>query len=383
MPAPKGWNTYLYDHKRTNASNEKLTLPQSPLWKKKIPSEGLSSPVLFEGTLYVGTRKGLYSFALDSGKILWRFKTSFPVEAPPTVSDNAVCFGTTGGIVYCLDRKSGDELWRFQARSEILSAPLIAGDTVKERRVYLTSSDMRVHALTLSSGEKLWSYARNDFKTVSPRFHNSLALSEGRLYMLFPDGYLVSLKADTGRELWIKKVMDDPLSTGRTRRTPLALNGYVYIINDKGVVLEIDSASGTLREGSRIIKAVDFTIIGNAVKDRRIFIAGREEIMALDLSTGEVLWKSPLTRGESYCLFATEEHLFVLSNYKSVPLGIELLSKRKGRIEAFSLNDGTPLWGRNLSGAVASYGAASEDHIFLVTAKGRLEVFGPKGLGPN
>jgi outer membrane protein assembly factor BamB len=379
-----GWNNYLYDHNRTNASTEKLTLPQSRFWKKKIPSKGLSSPVLSNGTLYVGTTKGLYSFDLKSGKILWKFKTAFPVEAPPAVTGGVVCFGTTGGTLYCLDSTNGKELWRFRAHSEILSAPLIAGETVTDQRVYFTSSDMRVYALLLSSGEKLWSYRRTAFKTLYPRFHNSPALSDGRVYMLFPDGYLVTLKADTGKDLWAKKVIADPLLTDRRRRTPLVLDGYVYIINDKGVLLEIAADTGVVREFSHITKAVDFTITDHtvtdrAVTDRAVFIAGREEVAAFDLDEGKVLWRSPLSHGESYSVFATGKHFFVLSNYTSDPLGFGVFSKTKGHIEAFSLGDGTSLWSRNLAGAVASYGTASEGHISLVTAKGTLEVFGPEG----
>jgi outer membrane protein assembly factor BamB len=377
-----GWNNYLHDHNRTNASQEELTLPQSRFWKKKIPSRGLSSPVLSDGTLYVGTTKGLYSFDLESGKILWKFKTPFPVEAPPTVSGGMVCFGTTGGTLYCLNSSNGEELWRFLARSEILSAPLIADETATDQKVYFTSSEMRVYALSLSSGEKLWSYSRTAFKTLYPRFHNSPALSDDRVYMLFPDGYLVSLKADTGKELWAKKVLDDPLLTDHMRRTPLVLNGYVYIINDKGVLLEIAADTGVVREFVRMTKVVDFTItdktvMDRTVMDRTVFIAGREEVIAFNLDEGKVLWKSPLSHGESYSVFAAGKHLFVLSNYMSDPLGLGLLTKRKGHIEAFSLSDGTPRWGRNLSGAVASYGTASEGHISLVTAKGTLEVFGP------
>jgi outer membrane protein assembly factor BamB len=113
------------------------------------------------------------------------------------------------------------------------------------------------------------------------------------------------------------------------------------------------------------------------VADRRIFIAGRKEVMAFDLSTGEVLWKSLLARGESHTMLATGKHLVVLSNYQTVPLGFAFLARTKGYIEAFSISDGTPLWGKHLGGAVASDGTASEGHISLVTAKGTLEVFRP------
>jgi outer membrane protein assembly factor BamB len=362
--------------------SKKLDLPPSPyslVWKKKVHSDGLSSPVLDDGILYVGSDKGLYAISFDSGDTLWNFKTSSPVEAPAAVQGNTVCFGTREGVFYCLERSSGEELWRYQARSEILSSALISGDTV-----YFNSADMKVHALSVTTGEKLWSYGRTALETVYPMFRNSPVLADDRLYLLFPDGYLVSLKAGTGRELWENRVMEEPILSDGTFRSPFIFNDHVYVIDDRGALVKIDRYTGTRKEDYRMTKAVDFTAEERNAEDQRtpfvrIFVAGREEVMAFDLLTGTVLWKSPVTSGESYTLFVKGEHLYLLTNYETNPLGFGIFKKMKGNIEAFRLSDGTPLWVKKLDGAAASQGAVYKGRIFLVTAKGTLEVFALDG----
>lgn len=375
----------ISDPHKTPGEKEKVDLPPSPynrVWKKKLPSEGLSSPVYSDGTLYLGSKKGLHAFSFDTGRELWRFKTSTAVDAVPTVDGRAVCFGTRGGVFYCVDRSSGEELWRYHARSGIVSSALISGDMV-----YFASNAMKVHALSLSSGEKLWSYGRTAFDTVYPMFRNLIALSDERLYILFPDGYLVTLKADTGKGIWEKKVMDNPILTDGMCLTPFINNGHVYVMNDKGAIVKIDANTGATIRDYQETKAVDF-----AVEDRkarraderndaltRIFILGKEEVLALELPTGKVLWRSAVSSGNASTFFLEGEHLYVLTNYETSRFRLGFFKILKGRIEAFRLSDGTPLWVEKLDGAASSEADVYRDRIYLVTAKGTLQVFAPKG----
>ena len=51
-------------------------------------------------------------------------------------------FGSFDGNVYGLDAKTGSEQWRFRARNDVFSSPVI-GDGV----VYIGSDDGHVYAL--------------------------------------------------------------------------------------------------------------------------------------------------------------------------------------------------------------------------------------------
>ena len=206
-----GWSTHLGDYGRTNISSGKAALPMVVGWNRDVskftfmspfPDEQLSSPAIHKGRLYAGSTNGyFYASDLASGKVYWKFNAGSPIEAAPTVSDDKACFGASDGKMRCLDLE-GKLLWEFQARSEILSSPVI-----KNGKVSFTSSDDRIHALDEKTGERLWTYSRGVYKTVTPRVYASPALTEnGNLIYLFSDGAAVCVSALTGKEVWSKKV---------------------------------------------------------------------------------------------------------------------------------------------------------------------------------
>jgi len=372
------WNTHLYDMARANWSDEEITPPLRLCWAKDIsapnvftiyPREELSSPALSGGTVYVaGSGESLYSLDIRSGSINWRFDAGFPLEAPPTVSEGSVCLGSGEGVVTCLDSKTGDEIWRFQARSEVLSAPVIAGGMV-----YFYSADDRFHALHLKTGEKAWGYSRSTFRNVTARLRGSPAYSseKGSLFQLFSDGFLVSLAADSGKELWAKRVFKDAQTVFSVRTTPLSSEGLVYMIDEAGSVISLDAGTGETKNVYNVIKARDFLLAGK----RTLIIAGTDTVVALDRVSGAILWKREARYAPVASIFASGGSLFILSNHMKAPLGIKFLSSVDGAVEAVSLKDGSRLWEKGLHSTISSAGASSGGRVALFTDKGVLVVF--------
>lgn len=373
------WNTYQGDYARTNMSSGKISLPLIVGWDKDVsdfgflrpfPKEELSSPAIAKGRLYAGsTDNRLYATDLATGKAYWTFNSKYPVEAPPTVTDDRVCFGTSDGIMRCLDLE-GKLLWQFQARSEILSSPVI-----KDGKLYFSSSDDRLYGLNASTGERLWTYSRGTFKTVTPRVYASPALSwKGNLLNLFSDGTLVCLSAETGKEIWTKKAVKEFEDPVPPRRTPLVDSGTVYVIDGNAAVLALSEDTGEVKGIYNTIKAKDFIVPDS----RSIVIAGEAEAMAIDRTTGALLWKTGLEHGPVNSIFSAGGYLFVLSNFKKAPLGIDYFAKDKGYMEALSLSDGKRAWGRALDSSVSADASSSLERVALITNDGALTVFSPK-----
>ena len=61
--------------------------------------------------------------------------------------------GSLRGQVIALDSASGDEKWRAQASSEVLSAPVVNNDVV-----VVQSQDDKLQAFELGSGTRRWIY---------------------------------------------------------------------------------------------------------------------------------------------------------------------------------------------------------------------------------
>jgi outer membrane protein assembly factor BamB len=55
---------------------------------------------------------------------------------------DTVYVGATDGALYSLHARTGDPLWRFQSKKQILSSPFVVDDIV-----YIGSDDHHVYAL--------------------------------------------------------------------------------------------------------------------------------------------------------------------------------------------------------------------------------------------
>lgn len=370
------WKTYLFDEGRTNFIDEELNPPLGLRWSRRIsdisdvllkPGES-SSPILYDGSLYVGSReKGFYSIAIANGSVLWRWKGDEPIDASPTVNERMVCFSSGRAILHCLDRKNGSELWEFQARSEILSAPLIVGGTL-----YFTTSANRLYALTSDTGEKLWTFTRHSERMVSTRFYSSPATTQDKLYVLFSDGYLICMERESGKEIWNRQVLKDTAfeTIYPARRTPTIFDGHVYVIDDKGAVLMLDAETGKGRAKFDTKKAVDFV-----VRHDRIIIAGEDKAVSFKLSDGSLLWKRTMEKGKPTSIFGAGKHVFILSNREIVPLGLTWMGHTAGYIQALTIEKGTVVWIKRLNASVSASAAAVKNHVALLTDRGILQVF--------
>lgn len=374
------WPTYLHDAGRSAYSPEGVSFPATVFWSKKIMpffsgGEGfVVSPVILNGVIYAGSAgERFYALDLKTGGVLWSFKTDSPVEAPASVDESRVYFGTSEGTFYCLDRLTGFELWRFKARSEMHSAP-----TLRNGYVYLTPADNRVYALKKETGEKAWTYAHNSAKFVFSRFNNSAAAEGGSIFALFPDGYMVSLDAVNGKELWKTAILTETLPSAEVRRIPLASraeagDNRLYAIDASGMVVAFDAKTGKKLLEYGVAGAIDFALAGET-----LFIASSDKVFAVDSSTGSTLWKAAASYGKPLSLLASGEHVFIISNYESGIFGTNYWKSSAGYAEAFLAKDGLRAWGGKIGPVLGTPPALADDIMALVTPEGRLMVLGSR-----
>jgi outer membrane protein assembly factor BamB len=115
-----------------------------------------ASPAVRDGLAYVGHYQGeVLALDLAKGLIRWRFAADGAPAffASVAVTSTRVLAASRAGVVYCLSRDTGREIWRFQAQDEIDSSPVVARD-----RVLFGSRDGRLTMLRYDTGELLWSY---------------------------------------------------------------------------------------------------------------------------------------------------------------------------------------------------------------------------------
>ncbi len=198
------WPTFRGDDRRSGVAREALRPPLRESWVRQAaleprpawpaPAEanisagfhGLSSALTYDRAFHTVAAQGLVYFGssaddalrcLDAatGRLRWKFVTEGPVRLAPVLSGSKVFAGSDDGFLYCLDAREGRLLWKYRAIPEDIRLP------GNERMISL--SPVRC----------------------------GIVVEEGLVHFiagLFPSRgvYLCALRAETGREVWKKKI---------------------------------------------------------------------------------------------------------------------------------------------------------------------------------
>ena len=235
------------------------------IWKTELP-EGHSSPVLTDTRIFLTAFENemLITLCLDrlSGEILWRkeFKRpraeklyNYNVPAGPSAATDGtyvfVFFGDYGLIAYDVD---GNEHWEmplgpFDNFYGMGASPVLADDKVI--MVCDQGTDSFIMAVSKESGEMLWKTDRPEAKSghSTPILHQG---EEGPNQIIVPGSfYLTGYSVETGKKLWWVRGLSSELKS-----TPVVLDGVAYIhgyatpMNQPGRTIELPSFEEILSE---------------------------------------------------------------------------------------------------------------------------------------
>ena len=229
------WTMYMYDLNFTGRSPDTVLRPPLALrWKFKTGGPVISSPVVSNGIVYVGSDDGRL-YALDAqkcslrspttssygslrskpalersegtpsayGSEKWSFKTNSPVRYAPAVWNNTVYFSSSDNTVYALDAQTGEVKWQFQADSWIESSVIVANG-----EVYVGAHIKKIHVLDAITGNR--------------KTQLSFQVSIDNVIYVCTQGILQPLNLMNKAEEWQNEV-------GYSQSAPAIANGIVYI----------------------------------------------------------------------------------------------------------------------------------------------------------
>ena len=152
------------------------------LWKVEYGTLGFSivpKPVVGDGMVYIGTsfmRPQLIALDITGAKpvIAWRCKRSVPAISSPLLVGGEIYFvSDSGGMVSCLDSRTGKEQWRERIGGNHSASPLYAGG-----RLLFHSKEGETTAL--KPGRKFEILTRNK---LDGGHHASAAVSGDALFL--------------------------------------------------------------------------------------------------------------------------------------------------------------------------------------------------------
>ncbi|WP_224337506.1 PQQ-binding-like beta-propeller repeat protein [Haloprofundus halobius] len=243
------WPMFLYDsaHQRDFSSEGIAVEEPSVRWSSETDDAIWSSPVIADGTLYIGSYDGhLYALDADTGERLWRYRTGDRIDGSPAVANGTVFFGSFDRNVYALDADTGEQRWMYGSSGIVRSSPSVADGVVyigthcrtEECNAYY---DVRwperggVYALDADTGALRWRYEAGDGVISSP------AIVDGTVYVGSSDTTMAALDADTGETRWRRE------TGGPIMSSPVRVDDRVVFGNVSGELYSLAAADGSVQ----------------------------------------------------------------------------------------------------------------------------------------
>ncbi len=278
-----------------------------PVWRSDVGASGgyrdkiLTTPVVAGGRIYtMDADANVDAFDVQTGSRIWRTETQGDEDRSTNVGggvavDGGVVFVTTGRAdVLALDATTGVVRWRKSLGSPARSAPTVSGS-----RLFATTIDSKLVALSVKTGEREWQYQGNSVATTLLG-QGAPAVSDGIVLAGFGSGELVAVREESGALVW-----SDSLASSRGRNSlvdlsavrglPVVDRGRVYAVGAGGLLLALD-----LRTGRRLWEREIGGTQTPWIAGDWLFVQTTDQALAaIRASDGRLRWARDLPRYEN------------------------------------------------------------------------------------
>jgi outer membrane protein assembly factor BamB len=223
----------------------------------------VTAPVYYQGRIY-GAFLGGEVVAGDAanGHTDWRRKLSGHLESSPMVAEGTLFLGTDTTDVVALRAADGKTRWSFDSPAAIKASP-----SFHDGRLYVADYQSAMFALDAASGKQLW---RTNTSKVAPfgkgGFFSSPAIGFGHVYAARDDGTVFALDEKTGKVAWSFDTGGPVYGSPALAQVP-GTPPTVYIGAENGRFFALDAGSGKLRWSYEVGGPVPgtATVIGHTV----------------------------------------------------------------------------------------------------------------------
>ncbi|MFT5888525.1 MAG: quinohemoprotein ethanol dehydrogenase [Zhongshania sp.] len=146
----------------------------------------------------------------------WSFDTDFNrgLEATPIVVDGVIYVTGNWSVVYALDARNGELLWKYDPKVPKEWAKMACCDVVNrgvavyEGKIIVGTLDARLIALDARNGDKIWEVSTADLKAYPYTITGAPRVAKGKVFIgnggaeYGVRGYVSAYDVNTGEQLW-------------------------------------------------------------------------------------------------------------------------------------------------------------------------------------
>jgi outer membrane protein assembly factor BamB len=234
------------------------------------------------GVAVLGTRDGWLHAIRPDGTVAWEFRAGAGF-GPPAIEGDTVYAGSTDGRLYAIALGTGQARWSYDAKEDLATRPAVA-----DGLVVVASLQDAIYAVDGASGAWRWHHRREQKgEGLTILGAASVLASEGTVYAGYSDGYAAALDVKTGAARWERRVAP----TGRHLDVDsLALEGRrLYAAAYSGAVLALDAQTGDTLWSSEVAGPTQLTVAAGL-----IVAVTSTSVVGLSPADGGAIWTTPL-----------------------------------------------------------------------------------------
>lgn len=319
-----------------------------------VPGARMKPALEGERIVYADGKGVVRAFDAASGKPVWEADLHTRLSSGVAADSRIAVVVTANGEVVALSLSDGKRLWSSSITGEVLSVPVIG-----DGKVLIQTTDGRVQALAGTNGKQVWALERT-VPTLSLRGNSGVIYQQGLAVAGFASGHVVGIDARNGRALW-ERVVAYPTGRSDVERLvdvdsrPLIAGYYLFAASYQGKLVSIN-----LRNGQTAWSRPMSSYLSMAADAHNLYVVNDQGVvMAIDQASGANVWvQNDLERRITSGL-AVVGNMVVAGDYQGY---IHLLRATDGKIVG-RYNTG--------SSAVISNQVAG-DTVFSNTVSGKL-----------
>ncbi|MBE0679277.1 MAG: PQQ-binding-like beta-propeller repeat protein [Bacteroidales bacterium] len=336
---------------------------------------GMCSPIYADGHVYVaaiddfGQKNNILAYDGASGVLLWKYRTENPVKNTMCLADEKVLATDEGGIVYAINIKTGELVWKKDLG--IGNVPLLVTGGVVHNGVFYCGYGNFLSALDCNDGRliwknRAWNGGEGTTSTMSVFGNTLIAGSNWRA--------LYGHELQTGAKKW--EVSKDGIRY---------CNGTAVLVEDtmffaaERALIKMDPASGTIYAVHPV--PYDLQVATTPLITDRMIVTGTsaEGIVAFERYSLKELWKVKTGASLVYTAPYSRPSAATVESSPILVGDLIIFGASDGYLYAIDKNNGRILTKVNLGAPVWNRACIKDNSLFVADFSGNLSCFSLPG----